>query len=53
MDDCRLTRGLWWHSVENAHEQKDCHPLLALIVGDRVVRNYITSKRNLNLNLVV
>jgi hypothetical protein len=53
MGDCGLTRGLWRHSVENTHEQKDCRPLHALIVGDRVVRNYITLKRNLNLNLAV
>ncbi len=53
MDGCGLTRGLWRHSVENAHQQKDCRPLLALIVGDGVERVYIISKLNLNLNLVV
>ncbi len=53
MDSCGLTRGLWRHSVENAHQQKDCRPLLALIVGDGVERIYIISRRNLNLNLMV
>ncbi len=51
MDGCGLTGDLWRHSVENTHQQKECCPLLALIVGDGVERIYISSK--LNLNLVV
>jgi hypothetical protein len=49
MDGCGLTGSLWRDNMENAHQQKECRPLRALIVGDGVERIYIISKRNLNL----